>query len=215
MIKQPIPWIFTDSPIMKKWSWKTAHFDARILSMAGDSSLVWEVVDVSGGAPSILDTSETLTFVQAQNDILEIIGKSYPPILGYWAYARELATTFLVKNGEPFDFGPYEGREVIVEYFNKHKPHQPVIVMGILHVTNYNITLRPANKDSIVIPPSFIISVRKEGERSAYGEIKEKKTPRSRILHEEWRVGCTGAPGYAPNTLIHNQSDPYCPIHDS
>lgn len=216
MLKKSVPWIFHDSPLMKAWEWRTEHFEVKIYSMGSNSALAWQVVDITGPQPSTLDNSESRTFEEAERDILELVGKSYPPVLGYWAYARELATTFVVKNGANFDFGPYEGKESTLHVYNKKNPQVPIIITGILHVTNFQITVSPPNGTSVIIPPSFVLSVQKESEnRLAYSSHDPNKQgpKKRRIIHEEWRPGCTGQPGFAANTVIHNADDRYCPIH--
>lgn len=216
MLKKPVPWIFHDSPLMKAWEWRTEHFEVKIYSSGESSTLAWKVVDVSGGGPVTLETSESRSFSAAEEEILEIVGKSYPPVLGYWAYARELATTFVIKDGTKFDFGSYEGKETTLHVFNKKNPRMPIVITGVLHVTNFQITINPPNRTSIVIPPSFILTARKETvNRSQYSakDSNARESNKRRIVHEEWRPGCTGQPGFAPNTVVHNVDDRHCPIH--
>jgi hypothetical protein len=211
--KKQIPWIFKDSPMLKSWSWTTEHFDAKILVAMGMNTPTWKVVDTSGSSPTTLGLGEELNFPQAQDAILELIGKAYPTKCGYGAYAGDLATTFTIKNGQKVDFASYVGSNVIIEAYNKQEPSRNSILVGGLSVSHFNIELKTDRDRILVVPPAFIISVKKEFENSEMIERVEKKGAQ-RLFREEWRPGCTGSPGFISGTLIHNPNDIFCPIHD-
>jgi hypothetical protein len=210
---KPIPWIFKENPMLKSWSWETDLFDAKILMTKGIDSPTWTVVDRSGTPPTPLGMGEELSFQEAQDAILELIGKSYPVRYGYWAYAGKLATTFIVKNGQKVDFTPYIGSSVIIEAYNKRDPSRPAVLIGTLSVSHFNIELKTDRERILVIPPAFIISVKKEFDTSGNVQVKEQVGGK-RLFREEWRPGCTGSPGYLQGTLVHNPNDVFCPIHD-
>ena len=211
--KKPIPWIFKDSALFKSWSWTTEHFDARILMTAGASSPTWRIVDKSGSDKVELGMGEEQGFPTAQDAVLELIGKAYPVKCGYGAYAGDLATTFIIKNGKKVNFAPYIGSNVILNAYNKNNPKRPVVLIGVLSVSHFNIELKTDRNNVLVVPPAFIIDLQKEFEPSQMIEFKAKNSAQ-RLFREEWRKGCTGSPGYLAKTVIHNPNDDFCPIHD-
>lgn len=213
MDRKPVPWILLNNPVLKSWTWDTEHFDAVILAMGNVNSYSWKVVDKSGSEPVQLEFGETRTFTEAEEEVLEIISKSYPIRCGYHAYAGDLATSFIVKNGKKVDFAPYVGSNVILEIFNKKNPEQTSILVGTLTISHFNLELKTERDSTLVIPPSFIIDVKKEFDPTAMQERKPKVGSR-RVFQEEWRKGCTGAPGYVAGTVVHNPNDAFCPIHD-
>lgn len=211
--RKAIPWIFKTNPLMKSWSWNSDHFDATIMGSPGSPVATWRVVDKSGSTPTQIGMGEDDTFLAAQDSVLELVSKSYPTKCGYTAYAGDLATTFNIKNGKRVDLSTYVGSQVIVEAFNKKDPSRNTILMGTLSVSHFNVELKTDQNRVLVIPPAFIINIKKEFDSSEMSERKEKLGVQ-RLFKEEWRRGCTGSPGYITKTVIHNPNDEFCSIHD-
>lgn len=211
--RRAVPWIHATHPMFKTWSWETEHFEAKITLVGKTSGYTWKVVDISGSSKDLLDLGETTSWKQAESDILELVGKAYPLKFGYGAYAGDLATTFTIKTGIKVNFAKYVGTTVIAEVFNKRNPERPQVIAGTLTVENFNIQIRTDNSQAVLLPPAFILNIRKEYDPSKVEEYKTRKTGR-RVFQGEWRKGCTGSPGYVPGTVVHNPSDDFCPLHD-
>lgn len=216
MNKKAAPWIFSENPIMKIWSWTSPHFKAKIIaSAAGD--FTWEVIDITGSSPTTIGTSEVTSFQEAEDEILELIGKAYPRNLGYQAYAGELATTFTLHNGKKENLGNYYGQTVILTVFNKNSPMTPRIISGILTLKNYRVIIKTDTNSQVSIPPEYIMKIRKEyeSENVLIESVRNQEmVGQKRLINENWRPGCTGQPGYKIGTIIHSPSDASCPFHD-
>lgn len=214
---EAVPWVFTDSPFIKAWTWKTTHFEAKVLSSGNKNDFTWKVVDTSGGEAKILGQGEAMNFQASEEEVLELIGKSYPRRLGYQKYAGHLATTFTLHNGKKIDLGVFYGQQVILTVFNKNAPMTPTTISGSISVSHYKVLIKTDRNSTVSIPPEYIMSIRKEfdTEESLIVEV-DKQTAKNerRIFNEEWRRGCTGKPGFRIGTVIHAPSDEYCPIHD-
>lgn len=210
----PVPWLYNDTVLVKSWTWKAKHFDAKILTGGNGDGYSWKVVDKSGAEPKPLATGEELDFVAAENQVLELIGKAYPQNLGYHAYAGELATTFTLHNGRKMNFAPYSGSSVIVEVYNAKAPQSPYVVSGILTIKNYKIVIK-TDRTNIAVTPEQIINLKKEynSDEALLGTASPEKLVR-RVINEEWRKGCTGQPGFRSGTLLHKATDDPCPFHD-
>lgn len=216
MIKKAAPWVFSENAFIKSWIWKTPHFEARIMSSpAGD--FTWKVIDITGSTPTTIGTSEVDSFQTAEDEALEIIGKSYPRKLGYYAYAGDLATTFTLHNGQKVNLGTYYGQNVILTVFNKKSPMTPHTISGTLTINHYKVLVKTDTSTQVSIPPEYIMKIRKEYdainaliEDTAATDAKRQK----RIIQENWRPGCTGQAGFKVGTIIHSPDDAPCPFHD-
>jgi hypothetical protein len=216
MTRKAAPWVFSENAFMKTWIWKTPHFETRIISSpAGD--FTWKVVDITGSEPNTIGTSEVQSFQDAEDEVLEVIGKSYPRKLGYQAYAGDLATTFTLHNGQRIDLGRYYGQNVILTVFNKKSPMTPHTIAGILTINFYKVLIKTDTNSQVSIPPEYIMQIRKEYD-STNALIEETKASarvnEKRIIQENWRPGCTGQAGFKVGTIIHSPSDDPCPFHD-
>lgn len=209
-----VPWIYADTLLVKSWTWKTTHFDAKILSGGNGDGYSWKVTDKTGASPKTLNSGEELDFVAAEAQILELVGKAYPRSLGYHAYAGDLATTFVLQNGKKINLGSFSGSNVIVEVYNKNNPQTPYIVSGIFTLKNYKAIVK-TDTNNIAISPEQIMNIRKEYNSDEALIVKSvNETALSRVINEEWRPGCTGQPGFRSGTLIHKAGDESCPFHD-
>lgn len=211
--RRAIPWVFVDSPLLKAWTWKTPHFEAKILSMGSRDSYTWKVVDHTGAPSTVIGAGEFNTFDGAEEELLELIGKAYPINLGYQAFAGDLATTFVIRSGKKVDLAVYIGNNVVVEVFDKKNPDVPLTIVGLFSLVNYKVHVKTDRNNVSVIPPEFIINVRREFDPSQMEEKVERSGSR-RVFNQEWVKGCTGHPGFIFGTVIHNPSDEFCSIHD-
>lgn len=214
MDRKPVPWLFVDSPLLKAWTWSTEHFEAKIFSMGTQNGYAWKVVDSSGSRAVTLGAGEAQRFNQAEDELLELIGKSYPITLGYQSYAGDLATTFVLRSGRKVDLAPYVGTDVIVDVFNKEDPSTPITLVGVFSIKNYKVHIRTDRSSVSAVPPEFIINIRREFDPTKMQDKVERQGSR-RVFQQEWVKGCTGRPGFLVGTVIHNPTDEFCPIHDS
>lgn len=214
---EPIPWVHKPSNLVSAWSWETEHFVVNIFAEGLNTKAIynWKISDKSLGYTKMFETGADLSFNDSVNSILEVIGKSYPRILGYQAYAGALASTFVISTGKKHDFSNIIGETVVAKVLNSD--NDEIILTGVFDIQNYDFTI--TNGDSIlIVPPNRVVDVLKE-----YGMLslinfdpEESKIARSksgRIVHEEWRKGCTGKPGFRPGTTNHPPGADYCTIH--
>ncbi len=211
--RRAIPWVFVDSPLLKAWTWTTPHFESKILSMGAKDSYTWKVVDKTGSPSTVIGAGEFNSFTGAEEELLELIGKAYPISLGYQAYAGDLATTFVIRSGKKVDLSAYLGGNVIVDVFDKKNPEFPLTIVGLFSLSNYKVHIKTDRNSISVIPPEFIINIRREFDPSQMKEKVESFGSR-RVFNTEWVQGCTGHPGFVVGTVIHNPSDEFCSIHD-
>jgi len=213
MERKAVPWVFADSPLLKAWTWSTPHFEGKILSMGSKDSFTWKVVDKTGSPSTVVGAGEMNNFAGAEEEILELIGKSYPLNLGYQVFAGDLATTFMLYNNKKVDLAAYLGSNVIVEVFDKRNPAQNLTIVGLFALSHYKVHIKTDRNNVSIIPPEFIIDIRREFDPTQMEEKIEEAGSR-RVFKQEWVKGCTGHPGFMVGTVIHNPSDEFCPIHD-
>ena len=225
MTADPIPWIFTDDPGLLQWAWVTDHFVARISAVqAGESpdgqriirSLHWELSDrmrLNQGMPRLLIEGDASTFDQAESALREHVAKCYDPRLGYRRYAGPLAFNFELSTGERLDVSGFLGREVTVVVLGSDGSHSTV--RGDFDVQGYRWRIRGG--DSVYeIVPEHVVSIT---DRSTFAqEALQVVRPESysgvgRIYREDPRPGCTGLPGFLPQTVDH-AGRPRCPLHE-
>lgn len=205
-----IPWSYQESPFAKTWTWTTPHFEAKVRS--DGSRYVWTVSDTSQDRPIPLGSGPETSFTAAEDEVRELVGKSYPTRLGYRAYAGALATTFRIYTGEVIDFGPLESSKVIMTVKTKEGGER--ILTGALRVVHHELHL-VGDAGTYRVSPSFIVKVKKEFGGSASVVHKAKKIGKSgRLYQGEVSPGCTGVLGYDPGTVDHPPRAPHCPIHE-
>ena len=218
MVK-PVAWEFTETPTLEVWQWDTPHFNARIVAQkkGQQARYSWRVADKTRGREIALDASESSSFQEATDAVLELIGKSYPSKLGYQAYAGPLATTFVVASGARVDFAPIVGMSVILKAIEEDGSDR--VIIGSLRIQNYMIQVRVGEEQLISIPPHRIRDIQAESTGQSFftvpseSKIKQSST-KGRIFYTEYQRGCTGRPGFRAGTVEHSPSDPYCPIHN-
>lgn len=218
-MRKPIPWEYTDNASVKIWEWFTKDFKVTILSEgSGRKSFGWKIIDCSQGRDIPFESSISNSFNEAVDTILELIGKSYTPSLGYGAYAGELATTFTVASGMKLDFAPLVGETVIVKVIDDNLVER--ILTGSLQISNYLIKIIVDSTSAVSVPPERIKDIQKEygGISLIQGRLKNSpkatSTKLKRVFNTEYVRGCTGRPGFKPGTVEHGPGDPYCPIHN-
>lgn len=217
-MRKAIPWEYDETGSIKIWRWLTNSFEVTVFSEgSAKKTFGWRIVDRSQGRDIPFDSSTATSFNEAVESILELIGKSYEPSLGYQAYAGELATTFAISTGHKVDFAPLIGETVIVKVIEDDLEER--IIRGVLHVSNYVIRILTDSTSAVNIPPNRIRDVQKEyGGRSILDNSKKSSevtsTRMKRVFNTEYTKGCTGRPGFKPNTVEHGPGDSYCPIHN-
>lgn len=214
-----IPWEFRESETFSMWMWTTTHFKATIHTDAVARTFLWNIDNITSGEDQteVLAEGVGYEFKAAENAIREIIGKSYDPTLGYRRYAGSFATTFTIFTGEKIDFGPLEaGRVIIVVRVLSPKTGQVVLrkITGRLKVINYKLELSPEHGNTLIIPPSHIMSVAEEYAPRTPASVSRVTSTGLRIAEGKVTRGCTGKPGSLPNTVEHGPRAPWCPIHN-
>lgn len=208
----PIPWRFANTAVAQMWLWEVPEFQAKI--DGARNSFHWELSDLvhaSNGSPRFLSEGHTATFEEAERQLREAVGKSYPPRYGYRKYAGALATTFRILTGADIDFGPFEGLQTVLTVRTGNGSN--VTYHGELHVRNYEITLTMSNGQTVKIQPAHIEKV--IGENGATRKTQEQTgyTGMGRIYRTSRpQPGCNGKPGFLPNTVDH--AGPPCPVHE-
>jgi hypothetical protein len=213
MEKVPAPWVYVDAGLLKSWTWKTPHFEGKVLTSGQGDGYTWSLKDITGQQAKTLAGGEEQTFTEAEELVLETVGKSYPQQLGYHKYAGELATTFSTGFGKKINFAPYSGSTVTVKVFNKTNPAQPHIITGILGVKNYKILLKTAQTNVSIIPEQILEIIQEKTSDTSMITQKTDMTAFRQILKEEWQPGCTGQPGFRAGTTLHKSTDKPCPFH--
>ena len=219
MSKKRIPWDFSESPLISVWVWNTKHFEARIFGEGKNDrkAYSWKIVDKTQGQEIPFDSNMVATFGEAQSEIVEVIGKSYDPRLGYQPYAGELATTFTLADGTRFNFGPIQGANVVVKYTDKAGEER--VATGSIQVDHYDILLMQDAANALRLPPNKIRDITEEFSSVSYLQQKrqdQKYRPAGQkgVMNAEYKRGCTGRAGLQPHTVVHSSSDPYCPVHN-
>lgn len=212
-----IPWRLGESTEISLWIWETEHFRAKIQTDSYRVNFLWDIVDYSQGTSDPLTDGYTGSFSESEEMVREIIGKSYPPMLGYSKYAGRFATTFTIFNKDKIDFGPMIASKVIitVRVADKQGKIREKKIVGKLGVENYTVKVSPEHGNPIRIPPSRIISVKQEFGGMAKPIQKEDLGRTLRIFPGDVTRGCTGKPGFMPNTVEHTSRAERCPIHEA
>lgn len=208
---RPIPWSFVDHDLMKVWTWRTEHFEARV--SADFNSFSWEILDLMtspDGEGRFLTEGRAKDFAVAENEVREIVGKSYPLKCGYGPYAGAFATTFRIATGENIDFGAYVGSRSVVTVRLPTGVEQSFI--GDLRVVHYEIHLTPAVGNPLRILPGHIVKVAGEGGANR-SSVSDSYTGSGRLYRGEVIVqGCNGRLGFFPGTIDHTGDA--CSVHE-
>jgi hypothetical protein len=206
----PIPWQYHGADGLQMWLWQTRHFVAKIGSeAAGFYWAVGDLVAANGGRPRPLTDGRTADFASAERELRETIGKSYPAVLGYRPYAGPLATTFRIAGGRLLDFGRFEGQRCVVSVALPNGTDRAY--SGYLRVVHYEVEVNQVNGGAVRIMPSHISKVVKGSGRVA--ALADQWTGMGRIYSGAVMAGCTGRPGFLPNTIDHAGVDS-CAVHE-
>lgn len=214
--KKDVPWVWEQSSLFRTWEWNTPHFKALIIS-EGQSNVLfsWKITDYTNSRSGRdLASGQAISYTEAVDAVLEVIGKSYPPKLQYREYAGTLATTFTIGSNEVIDFGKLEARRVTLLV----KDGESIVPFsGALAVVHYSIHLTTDSGQIVKIPPQLIQEVREEFSSTAIKgkDEKQRRNERARIYPGNWVQGCTGANGFEENTVVHDPLSSWCPIHEN
>jgi hypothetical protein len=197
----PIPWQYHGTDGLQMWLWQTPHFVAKIgIELAGFYWTVGDLVAAGGGRPRPLTDGRTSDFAAAERELREAIGKSYPAVLGYRSYAGPLATTFRIAGGQFLDFGNFEGQHCLVSVALANGTERGY--SGYVRVVHYEVEVTLVNGGAVRIMPSHISKVMKGSGRSA-APLADQWTGAGRIYSGSVMRGCTGRPGFLPETIDH------------
>lgn len=203
-----IPWAYLDHDLMKMWVWRTEHFEVRIT--ANINSYSWQIIDLITSPDGLfLTEGVSKDFADAENEVRETIGKSYPIKYGYAPYAGSLATTFTIATGERIDFGLFSGKRAVVTVRLSTGAEQSFI--GSIRVVHYEIHLTPDTGSAVRIQPAHIAKVTGEG-GGVLGQARSSYTGMGRIYRGSIPRGCNGKPGFLPDTIDHTGDA--CAIHE-
>ena len=220
-----IPWTYTDEAGMVQWSWVTEHLAARIVAIVaqdprGDRVIRyyhWELADrmrLNQGMPRLLVEGDAASFDQAELLVREHVGKCYDPRLGYRRYAGPSAFTFELSTGERKDVSSFIGAEVTITVITSDGGTHSL--RGDFDVAGYRWRLRAADR-IVDVTPEHVLSI---SDRSVHAAEAGRIThPDSysgvgRIYREDFRAGCTGRPGFLPQTVDHAGAQ-RCPLHEA
>lgn len=202
---------------MAVWLWQTPHFTAKVSSTQG--AFLWSITYRADGVERTLVDDIAKSFADAENQVREYVGKSYPRELGYLPYAGPLANTFRVNSGETYDFTPQLGKEVTLHYRTRNDQkniNEDYSVTGLLSVQHYDIVVRTKDGGGLKIPPSSVIrlfdAMMREIPLTAV--VIYQKDAKSRTVVGWCIPGCTGEPGQQKGTVDHPPTSPWCPIHE-
>jgi hypothetical protein len=200
---RPIPWQHQGDEMTTLWLWETEHFTVTI---TGNINSVYFRINDKSTNQMFFD-GQARAFEEAEMVIRETIGKAYHPSLGYTPYAGSLMTTFVLADGDKKDLGRFVDRAVLVKVLNANGSQEEY--KGVAKIVNYYLELH-TEKVHIKILPSHIIDITPvlevEGIDAEYERIS------GRIFKGNHIAGCTGSPGFMPNTIEHNGIP--CPIHE-
>lgn len=212
-----IPWRLGESTEISLWVWETEHFISKIQTDSNRVNFLWDVVDLTQGRTISLADGFTGSFRDSEEFVREIVGKSYPPALGYLKYAGRFATTFRIFTGDKIDFGSMQASKVIltVRVADNNGKIKDKRIVGRLGIDHYSIRVTPEHGNSVLIPPTRIVSVKQEFGGDAKPVKNEDTLGKSlRIYPGEMKQGCTGKAGFMPNTVEHPHRAARCPIHE-
>lgn len=208
----PIPWRFQDSAVARIWQWTTPHFQVTLT--AEPRSFYWELGDLvvpNQGQPRFLAEGRAVDFATAEAEIREMVGKSYPPQLGYRVYAGALATTFTIATGERINFGEFAGQQVVVSVRLPSGADQTLV--GYAAVVHFELVLDAANGGTVKIQPAHIVRIVREGGGSAGSVADTGYTGVGRMYRGQKTRTCTGIPAFLPGVIDH-VSPGLCPVHE-
>jgi hypothetical protein len=213
--KQPIPWEHKSSAVVSSWTWTTTHFTVSIFAEGLSSRKMynWKILDKSTGFPRPFDNGMAMSFNEAVEALLEVIGKGYARELGYLAYAGKFATTFQISDGKKYDFAGVIGESVVARVIDAEGSE--TVVTGLFDIHHYDFIISNGD-NAMTVPPLKVIDILREFGMTSLIKTTSEEPTRSRtgrIVHEEWRKGCTGKPGFRPGTTQHPPNAPYCSIH--
>lgn len=217
MEPESIPWRLSDNTNIPIWVWETDHFRAVIQTNSHRTTYTWDIKDYTSGRPQVLNDGFTGSFSDSEDFVRETIGKSYKKSLGYDKYAGYHATSFRIFSQDKIDFGPLISTKVTltVRVAGEDGKVKDKRYIGRLSVENYNIKISPEHGNAVKIPPSRIVSIKREfGADIKPVEKKETLGKTLRTYDGEPKPGCTGKRGFMPNTVEHSFSAPKCPIHE-
>lgn len=211
-----IPWRLDTSSAMALWIWETEHFRVTVHTDQHRVNFSWDITDHSQGRPSHLADGIADSLRTAEEKIRGVIGKSYPPALGYQKYTGRFGTTFVIFTGEEIDFGPLQATKVILQVRVVENGSVRVKrYIGRLAINHYNIRIVPEYGNPTLIPPARITSVQREfGGPIKPVEREDVLASALRIHPGQVKSGCTGKPGFMPNTVEHPSRAARCPIHE-
>lgn len=201
----PIPWSHSILDFGSVWKWETPHFVVTV--NGNDISCYWNITDLTSGKERAFLDGTTKTFMEAEQQVREAIGKSYPPHYGYQTIAGPFATTFTISNGEKLDLGPYVGHNVIATVVADPQSGGTATHEGYATIDHYDLVLTQ-EKTSVRISPTYLVSIETRQQRP----YRKVKTVKARTHPGRVVSGCTGNPGFLPNTVEHNNL--LCPIHE-
>lgn len=206
----PIPWTHDTSEFGSVWQWEN---DTFLVTVNGDMrSFYWTIADKSANpdaAPRPFADGTAGSFEQAERSIREVIGKAYPPSLGFAKFAGALATTFVIGTGESVDLGSFVGRKVKVTVASREGPDE--IYRGTAKVEHYELILISGD-EALRISPSFLLGIEPEGFGGPSMRPTSVGTSGTRTIQGRKEPGCTGTPGFMAGTIEHR--GPICPIHE-
>lgn len=206
----PIPWRFVDTDLAQMWLWETPHFEARVSQNL--NSFTWELGDLlvpNQGLARFLAEGQTRDFAEAETAVRETVGKSYPARLGYAPYTGDLATTFTLATGERVNLGEFNGQGVVVTVRQSNGINKSVI--GHARVVHWELVLE-THGSTIRVQPTHIVSIVREGGGGASKSASDY-TGMGRLYRGKVKAGCTGQPGFMPDTIDH--TGPKCGVHES
>lgn len=228
---EPIPWVFTELPSVLMWTWHTPQFLAKITAVEGMAAqeavgdgaarmvkaFTWEIGDLlrpTQGMPRVFIEGMTSNFTEAESRIREHIGKAYSIRYGFLKYAGNFAFTFTIATGEIVDFTRFMNTDSTITMLEPDGTERRI--SGMLSVSHYKIRMR-SDWRVLEIRPEHIIGVENASEVVSRALALRKPETYSGIgrMHQANKVqGCTGVPGYLPNTVDHTGC-PSCPVHET
>jgi hypothetical protein len=163
---EPVPWDYHEAGGVRIWDWAPEHFRVRILADDAEKRTYrWLISDITSGFTRTFEQGVDYSFRDAENSVLEVIAKGYPESFGYRRYAGALATTFQVRDGSRFDFGPLESRSVIVTYLDDKD--QPENAVGRLSIHHWELRVRLDATTVLQIPPHRLVDIQLEDARQS------------------------------------------------
>lgn len=205
----PIPWAHSTSDFGSIWQWETSAF---LVTVNGDQkSVYYQIADrmVDAKNPKPFADGQASSFEQAERAIRETIGKAYPASMGFQQYAGNLATTFMLGNGQRVDLGLYVGRRVTAKVASREG--QTEEYTGVASVKHYDFVLTEG-EEAIKITPSYILEIKTHGGNPIQPPVAASSPTSGRTFQGKVSPGCTGIAGFIPGTVEHYKGA--CPIHE-